>query len=198
VAGVAHGFLALAALVALLGVPCLLALVIFADVAIERAEQSLRRAAQRWRSRWEATRLEHSTGIQPAPGRLLRRLLRRLPGVLPRLPGALRHRSAGHRPDPEASETPAGPPFEQVAADLRRLARQRAEVAPRSPVWFAAVHRAYDDRLRIACRELEIAEHLHDLEGIDLEIERLRVEGLLEAAGLSLAVADTDGRQDTR
>jgi hypothetical protein len=167
---VAHGFLVTAALVALLCVPCLLALTIFADVAINQAEEAIHRVAVRWRTRREATRLERSTGIEQQHRRLLRR-----------------------QGDGDA---PAGPPFEEVAADLRRLARQRAEVAPRSPVWFAAVHRAYDERLRIACRELRIAEHLGELEGIDLEIERLRVEGLLQAAGLPLAVVDTDGRTD--
>ena len=172
-----HGLLTLAALVALLCVPCLLAIAIFADVAIDRTERSMKQAATRWRTRREAARLERSTGIEPAHRRLRR--------------PQIHHQ-------PPAEEAPAGPPFEQVAADLRRLARQRAEVAHRSPVWFAAVHRAYDERLRIACRELEIPEHLDALEGIDLEIERLRVEGLLEAAGLSLAVGDTDGRQDTR
>ncbi len=169
----AHGLLMLAALVALLCVPCLLAVAVFADVALTQTEEALRNTVARWRSRREAVRLERSTGLTPGHRRRLR-----------------------VHPPPEPA--PAGPPFEQVAADLRRLARQRAQVAPRSPVWFTAVHRAYDDRLRIACRELEIAEHLHGLEGIDLEIERLRVEGLLEAAGLSLAVADSDGRQDTR
>jgi hypothetical protein len=175
---VAHGLLTLAALVALLCVPCLLAFAIFADVAIDRTERSMRGAASRWRTRREAAKLERSTGLDPGHRRLRR--------------PQIRH----HRP--AAEEAPAGPPFEQVAADLRRLARQRADVANRSPVWFAAVHRAYDERLRIACRELEISEHLQELEGIDLEIERLRVEGLLEAAGLNLAVIDTDGRQDTR
>jgi len=170
---VAHGFLLVAALVALLAVPCLLAVAIFADIAIDQTEQSARRVWSRWRSRREAAKLERRAGIKPEHRRLLR-----------------------HQSTPEAA--PAGPPFEQVAADLRRLARQRAEVANRSPVWFAAVHRAYDERLRIACRELEIAEHLQELEGIDLEIERLRVEGLLETAGLNLTVVDTDGRQDTR
>ena len=157
-----HGLLTLAALVALLCVPCLLAIAIFADVAIDRTERSMKQAATRWRTRREAARLERSTGIEPGHRRLRR--------------PQIHHQ-------PPAEEAPAGPPFEQVAADLRRLARQRAEV---------------DERLRIACRELEIPEHLDALEGIDLEIERLRVEGLLEAAGLSLAVVDTDGRQDTR
>ena len=166
----AHGFLVTAALVALLCVPCLLALTIFADVAINQAEEAIRRAGVRWRTRREASQLERSTGMEHQHRGLLRR----------------------H----DTGDAPAGPPFEEVAADLRRLARQRAEVAPRSQVWFAAVHRAYDARLRIACRELRIAEHLTELEGIDLEIERLRVEGLLQAAGLPLAVVDTDGRTE--
>jgi hypothetical protein len=168
---VLHGFLVTAALVALLCVPCLLALTIFADVAINQAEEAVHRAVVRWRARREATRLERSTGIEHPHRKLLRR----------------------H----DDRDAPAGPPFEEVAADLRRLARQRAEVAPRSPVWFAAVHRAYDERLRIACRELQIAEHLGELEGIDLEIERVRVEGLLQAAGLPLVVVDTDGQETT-
>jgi hypothetical protein len=164
--------LVLAALVALLCLPCLLALVIFADVAMISAERSVRRRAGRWRARREAVRLERSTGFAASRWPL--------------------------HPRPPADTPPAGPPFEQVVADLRRLARQRAELASRSPVWSAALHRAYDERLRIACRELEIPEHLHGLEGVDLELERLRVEGALAAAGLSLAAADRDGRQDTR
>ena len=39
----------------------------------------------------------------------------------------------------------------------------------------------------MACQELEIQEHLGELTGVDREIERLRVEGLLLAAGLRLA-----------
>ena len=37
-----------------------------------------------------------------------------------------------------------------------------------------------------ACRCLGLCEHLCDLHGVDLEIERLRVEGELQAAGLVL------------
>ena len=49
--------------------------------------------------------------------------------------------------------------------------------------------RAYDERLRLACRCLEVPEHLAELEGIDLEIERVRVEGELIGAGLVLGAA---------
>jgi hypothetical protein len=71
-------------------------------------------------------------------------------------------------------------------------------VAHRSPIWFNAVHRAYDDRLSLACRELEIPEHLHELDGFDLEFERMRVEERLAAAGLRLVIdTDTDHWQDS-
>jgi hypothetical protein len=81
------------------------------------------------------------------------------------------------------------PTIEQVAADLRRLHTQRLGVAGRSRVWQSAVQQAYDERLRLACASLGVAEHLGDLEGVDLEIERLRVEGELQAAGLVLPSA---------
>lgn len=83
------------------------------------------------------------------------------------------------------------PSIEQIAADLRRLGRQRLGVASRSRVWQKAVLEAYDDRLRLASRSLGIAEHLAGLDGVDRDIERVRVEGELQAAGLVLpAVAD--------
>ena len=65
-------------------------------------------------------------------------------------------------------------------------------------MWFAAVQRAYDDRLRIACRELRIEEHLTELTDIDQEIERLRVEGVLQATGIHLHTVSTSRRQDQR
>ena len=76
--------------------------------------------------------------------------------------------------------------IEKVAADLRRLRRQRAGIAQRSPVWRTAIEDAYDDRLRLACERLVIAEHLTELSGFDREIERVRLEGELEAAGIAL------------
>lgn len=79
------------------------------------------------------------------------------------------------------------PAIERIAADLRRLGDQRLSVTGRSRVWQNAVREAYDDRLRLASRCLGVAEHLNDLDGVDLEIERVRVEGELQAAGLILA-----------
>jgi len=92
----------------------------------------------------------------------------------------------------------ADPPIERVAADLRRLGRQRIEIGNRSPVWHLALQRAYDDRIRIACRALRVDHHLNELTGMDLDIERLRVEGELQAAGLVMSASDAQGRQGRR
>ena len=116
------------------------------------------RRVRRARVRWAEWRLAYRAGLG-----------RRFPGMRVRVHAA-----------------PVGPPIEQLAADLRRLDRQRIGLAAHSPLWFNAVSTAYDNRLAVACRELEICEHLYELTGVDLEVERLRVEGMLLAAGLRL------------
>lgn len=100
-------------------------------------------------------------------------------------------RSVANAPVVDLSALDGGdrPTIEQIAADLRRLHTQRLGVAGRSRVWQSAVQQAYDERLRLACASLGVIEHLCDLEGVDLEIERLRVEGELQAAGLVLPSA---------
>lgn len=82
--------------------------------------------------------------------------------------------------------------IEQVAADLRWLGGQRLGTGGRAGVWTATVLRAYDDRLRQASRCLGIPEHLAELDGVDREIERIRVEGELCKAGLLLPAARDD------
>ncbi|GIF05361.1 hypothetical protein [Actinoplanes siamensis] len=78
-------------------------------------------------------------------------------------------------------------PIEQLAYDLRRLDRQRRSGLLRSSEsCMAALLQAYDARLRLACRCLGVAEQLQPLQGVDREMERLRVETRLEAAGLAL------------
>ncbi|MFI5913648.1 hypothetical protein [Dactylosporangium sp. NPDC051541] len=57
-----------------------------------------------------------------------------------------------------------------------------------------AVQEAYDEGLHVACAELKVEEHLDELTGIDLEVERLRVEGELERAGLVLRNAGAEQR----
>lgn len=89
---------------------------------------------------------------------------------------------------------PSGPPIEQLAGDLRRLNGLRMGVATRSPVWFNAVQRAYDEALRVACGQLGIDQYLDEVSGVDLEVERLRVEGELQRAGLALRDTKTGQR----
>src|SRR5262245_41430850 len=120
------------------------------------------------------------------PGRWARRWR------LVRIARALRVAPALERAEPSC------PPLEQVAADLRRLSRQRLGIATRSPVWFTAVQRAYDDRLRVACGQLGVEEHLGELSGLDLDLERVRVEGVLEAAGLALRDPSPQSRHEQR
>jgi hypothetical protein len=85
--------------------------------------------------------------------------------------------------------TRPSPAIENLEADLRRLYRDRLGVATQSLVWHIAVLRAYDMRLRLASQCLGVPEHLEALTGMDLEIERLRIEHELEAAGLVLRPA---------
>lgn len=92
--------------------------------------------------------------------------------------------------------------IEQVAADLRDLSAALESLRdlkdPGSEVRREAIRRAYETRLRDACRSLDITEHLDDLAGLDREIERLRIEGELEAEGLVLRSAGSPrGREST-
>jgi hypothetical protein len=87
---------------------------------------------------------------------------------------------------PGLDDAPA-PALDEIAKELRRLDRQRKDgPACESQLWLAAVQRAYDDRLCVACRCVGVSEHLQPLVGIDREIERVRVEGELQAAGVAL------------
>ncbi|MFB9237105.1 hypothetical protein ACFFWC_16330 [Plantactinospora siamensis] len=146
---------------ALLGVACLpvaVAAVVCADEIIDRAVCGF--------GDWRDRRRQHRT-----IARLDRTLTRgrRTPDI-----------------DSAALDHNERPTIEEIAADLRRLGRQRLTVGGRSRVWQHAVHQAYDERLRLASRALGIAEHLSRLEGVDLEIERVRIEGELQGAGLRL------------
>lgn len=133
-----------AALLALLCLPCAVALLLYRDQLV------LRRS---WRRR------------DPAA---LRRLHRLELGPIPATP-----RVGG------------SPCIEQIAAELRRLHRQlRSGPTIQSTLWLTAVLLAYDEWLRLACRSLGIVEHLQPLDGIDREMERVRVEDQLKANGM--------------
>lgn len=78
------------------------------------------------------------------------------------------------------------PPLETVVADLRRI---RCELDSPLPGLPMAKRRgtllAYEDRLLDACRALDVPNTLDGVEeGIDRDWERLRIEALLEEAGL--------------
>ncbi|GAA4596457.1 hypothetical protein GCM10023107_37700 [Actinoplanes octamycinicus] len=127
----------------------------------------------------------------PAPGRLPRK--GSAPASWARRPGAqnreLRRLDRDMQTVDVAARAAALPPvpIEQLAFDLRRLDRQRRTGPLRSSeVGMAALLQAYDARLRLACACLGVTEHLQPLQGVDLELERVRVEGRLEAAGLAL------------
>ena len=111
----------------------------------------------------------------PRRGRRDLRQLRRLDRAL---------RSDEPAPSPATLDMPS---IEQIAYDLRRLDLQRrGGPTQHSEKWRAAVLRAYDQRLCLACQCLGLTEHLEPLEGMDRDLERLRVESELQAAGLAL------------
>jgi hypothetical protein len=150
------------ALLSLVCLPALVAAILFADELIHWfvAEGATRRTG--WRQRRELDRLDRALRAMAGPDRL----------------------------DPTELDRPGGPAIEQVAADLRRLGGQRRGRPARSGSAHGELLRAYDEQLRVASRYLGVVEHLADLDGLDREIERVRVEGELEAAGLVLCSAD--------
>lgn len=79
-------------------------------------------------------------------------------------------------------------PIERIAADLRRVRRARACFEPgASAVKKIAARQAYDALLVQACKALDVEHRLLVLsEGMDREIERIRVEERLRDLGLSL------------
>ena len=106
-----------------------------------------------------------------------------LPRFLPRVRVALIRAHLWRRPPVQ----PAGPPLEQLAADLRRL--YLGAHFPKKGVRMPkqrGVLMAYDHRLVETARALDVATTLPDLpaEGFDREAERLRVEHALTRAGL--------------
>jgi hypothetical protein len=88
------------------------------------------------------------------------------------------------RPAPK----PAGPPIERVAADLRRVHRLLAGYPSGTPAARRIGTRmAYDALLEQACREIEVPHRLDMLpEGLDRDLERLRIEQSLRDHGLAV------------
>ncbi|EWM12303.1 MULTISPECIES: hypothetical protein [unclassified Kutzneria] len=84
--------------------------------------------------------------------------------------------------------SPTGPSIQFLAQRLRHVHRTLLDFEPGTPaVRRYAARQAYDDLLRQACHALDIDQHLDDFpEGMDKEIERLRVEESLRRAGLHI------------
>jgi len=94
----------------------------------------------------------------------------------------LREEVARHRPP-----TPAQPPIERLAADLRRIASRLDAVAgaermPGRALRLASISAAYDDTLLDACRALEVP--LPRPRAPLSAAQRLQVEADLAGAGL--------------
>ena len=84
---------------------------------------------------------------------------------------------------------PSAPPIERLAADLRRVHRILAEFPPGTPaVRRRATSQAYDALLVQACAAVDVSHRLDVLgEGLDREVERLRVEEALRDAGVRVS-----------
>jgi hypothetical protein len=78
------------------------------------------------------------------------------------------------------------PPIERIAADLRRLSIARQQIGHGTPaIRRRGVQLAYEAKLEAACRALGVPHALDELaDGMDREIEKMRIEAALENAGL--------------
>lgn len=90
------------------------------------------------------------------------------------------------------------PPIEETAARLRALAERLRDTPHSEATRRGELLDEYDLALRRACATVGVSQYLTQLSGEDLDVERLRVEGSLEAAGVVLrgpgAGHDTWGR----
>lgn len=100
------------------------------------------------------------------------------------------------RRDANTVQRSIGNPIERLGADLRRLRHQIQHSDHRSATQYAALRQAYDGVLIETCAMLELS---HDLDrptvGTERDIERLRVEAMLEGNGIVLS---TSRRYDQR
>ena len=87
-----------------------------------------------------------------------------------------------------SATTPSGPSIEHLSADLRRVHRLLAGFESGTPaVRRQGTRQAYDALLVQACRAVGVDHRLGHLpEGMDRELERLRVEESLRSAGLAI------------
>jgi hypothetical protein len=107
-------------------------------------------------------------------------VLLRVPRVVDAMGAYLRRRKG---------PAPTSPPIERLAADLRRVHRTLADFPPGTPnVRRRATREAYDALLTQACAAVDVQHRLDTLpDGMDRELERLRVEDALRAAGVRVS-----------
>jgi len=90
---------------------------------------------------------------------------------------------------PPAPPRPIGMPLERIARDVRRIRREVRQPLDGVPLAKRrGLLAAYDDALLDACRAVEVDTTLGDLtDPVERESERLRLEYLLERAGVDLS-----------
>ncbi len=166
--------------IALIGMPAAIAAVICADEVVESLKHRAEAVRDSWHEQRTLDRLERALAPAPPAGPPWATAARVASDVLVSARdsvtnfAATRLNAAGIAPAWLPVPVPAGSPdvpFEQVVAELRALPRSHAD---------------YDRALSATCRCLGIDEHLDEVGGLDLEIERLRVEGALADAGIFL------------
>jgi hypothetical protein len=168
--------------IALVGMPAAIAAVICADEVVESVRQRADHVRSSWHEQRTLDRLERALAPAPPAGppwvaaaKVASEALNAA-GQSVAAFAAQRLNAIGIAPAwlpaVPAQAGPAMVPFEEVAAKLRDLPRADAR---------------YDDALVAACLCLGVTHHLDELTGLDREIERLRVEGALIAAGLTLS-----------
>jgi hypothetical protein len=79
---------------------------------------------------------------------------------------------------------PANPPLEETAERLRALAAEITDTPLTAVQRRGELTDRYDLLLRQACATVGVAQYLNQVSGTDADMERLRVEGELEAAGI--------------
>jgi hypothetical protein len=174
---------------AVIALPFFIAAWICADDYLEAARRRVDRLRDSWHEQRTLERLESAFAPAPPAGPPWAAITRvtavavlsvrdSLANFVSRRLTAVGMASAWLPAPASASATPLpsvadDPPFEMVVASLRELQDRRDDVA-------------YDLALQAACRCLSISQHLDEVTGMDLQIERVRVEGALAVAGLTL------------
>jgi hypothetical protein len=166
---------------ALVGMPAVIAAAICADEVVTHVRTRAEQVRESWHEQRTLDRLERAFAPAPPAGppwvaaaRVATVAIGTARESVVQF-AAQRLSAAGIAPAWLPQPAPAGPapvPFEQIVGRLRELHRDDA---------------GYDQALRDLCQCLGITEHLTQVDGLDLQIERVRVEGALIAAGVVLS-----------